>query len=183
MVKDVEITAPHVCIVTKRPPEPMHFSRNAGKCPPGRVLSSSLQTTAGQGPDGHTEEEQLSARESYPHKRPLCRSRKRLKTLLVIQARSRSCGDALHLKQLYLQQLCAAALNQKSHITKRSFPEQGTGGSANSSAKNDSGLHFLCFLRTSEQGAGPTAGCWQPSGAGRHSAALGGTFLKVGVCH
>jgi len=36
VVKDVEITAPHVCIVTKRPPEPMHFSRNAGKCPPRR---------------------------------------------------------------------------------------------------------------------------------------------------
>lgn len=36
LVKDVEITAPHVCVVMKRPPVPMGVSRNAEKYPPGR---------------------------------------------------------------------------------------------------------------------------------------------------
>lgn len=65
---------------------------------PGGALSSSLQTTAGQRPDGHTEEEQLSAREPYPQQGPLCQSRKCLKTLAVIQAPSSSRDDALHFK-------------------------------------------------------------------------------------
>lgn len=50
MVEDVEITAPHVCIVMKRPPEPMHISRNIGKYPPKESLSSALWTTVGKGP-------------------------------------------------------------------------------------------------------------------------------------
>lgn len=50
LVEDVEITAPHVCIVMKRPPEPMHISRNIGKHPPKESLSSALWTTVGKGP-------------------------------------------------------------------------------------------------------------------------------------
>lgn len=50
LVEDVEITAPHVCIVMKRPPEPMHISRNIGKYPPKESLCSALWPTMGKGP-------------------------------------------------------------------------------------------------------------------------------------
>lgn len=55
MVEDVEITAPHVCIVMKRPPEPMHISRNIGKYPPKESLSSALWTTEGKDLPASTE--------------------------------------------------------------------------------------------------------------------------------
>lgn len=49
-LEDVEITAPHVCIVMKRPPEPMHISRNIGNYPPKESLSSALWSRVGKGP-------------------------------------------------------------------------------------------------------------------------------------
>lgn len=61
LVKDVEITDPHVCVVMKRPTVPMLVSRNAEKYP---LRRGSLLPTGGKGPSrehrGHSGDPQVT---------------------------------------------------------------------------------------------------------------------------